>query len=141
MSNGERKYQNEARVYIAGDELKDVYECYYTIRTEKARSGLPTKNAHPHRIRIVRRAYAESPGFQWAMNSKPENFRSGKIEFYDTKGEVMKVFEWDKGYLVHYKEVVPDLTDAARATVVEEYEIAAEEFRCGDVVVRAYWES
>ncbi len=135
----DRKYQNEARVYVAGQEIRDIFECYYSIRTEMARSGLPTKNARPHRIYIIRRSEAKTPGFQWSFNSKPENFKSGKIEFYDTKGEVMKVFEWDKGYVAKYKEGVPDLTEAERATMIEEYEIAAEEFRCGDAVLHCYW--
>ena len=135
----DRRYQNEARVYVAGQELTDVFECFYTIRTERARSGLPTKNAHPHRIRVVRRSDQEKPGFVWAHNSKPDNFQSGKVEFYNTKGEIMKVFEWDKGYVVHYKEGVPDLTDTERATMLEEFEIAAEEFRCGDSQLFSHW--
>lgn len=135
----DRKYQNEARVYVAGQELKDVYECYYQVRTEMARSGLPTKNARPHRIIIVRRSESETPGFTWAYNSQPKNFQSGKIELYNTKGEVMKTFEWDKGYVAHYKEGVPDLTASERATMLEEYEICAEEFRCGDAVAKCHW--
>ena len=135
----ERKFQNEARVYIAGHELKDVYECYYTIRTEKSRSGLPVKNCRPHRIYIIRRSETETPGFEWAHNSKPDNFQSGKIEFYNTKGEVMKTFEWDRGYVVRYNEGVPDLTQAERATMIEEYEITAEEFRCADSRLNNHW--
>ena len=38
----ERRYQNEVRVYVAGQEIRDVYSCSYSIRTEMARSGLPT---------------------------------------------------------------------------------------------------
>ncbi|MCK4413946.1 MAG: hypothetical protein KAY32_10395 [Candidatus Eisenbacteria sp.] len=135
----ERKYQNEARVYVAGQEIKDVYECFYTIRTEKSRSGLPTKNARPHRIHVIRRSEAETPGFFWSRDSQPKNFKSGKIEFYNTKGEIMKTFEWDKGYVARYREGVPDLTESERATMLEEYEICAEEFRCGDAEVHCHW--
>lgn len=135
----ERKYENEARVYVAGQELRDIFECHFTIRTEKARSGLPTRNARPHRIFINRRSEAETPGFKWAFDSKPSNFQSGKIVFYGRDGEIMKTFEWDNGYVVRYWEGVPDLTKSARATMVEEYEIAAEVFRCGDAEVSGHW--
>ncbi len=135
----DRKYQNEARVYVAGNEIRDIYECSYTIPTEMARSGLPTGNARPHRLKIVRRSETETPGFEWAFNSQPKNFQSGKIEFYNTKGEIMKTFEWDKGYGAHYREGVPDLTESERATMLEEYEICAEEFRCGEGEVHCHW--
>lgn len=135
----ERGYQNQARVYVAGHELMDVYECFYSVRTEKARSGIATENARPHRIWITRRSEAETPGFEWAHDSRPDKFQSGKIEFYDKDGKVMKTFEWTNGYVVHYREGVPDLQDAERSTMMEEYEIAAEEFTCGSDVLSGYW--
>lgn len=135
----ERRYQNEVRVYVAGQEIRDVYSCSYSIRTEMARSGLPTGNARPYRIHIIRRSESETPGFEWAHNSKPDAHQSGKIEFYNTRGEIFKTFEWDRGYVAHYKEGVPDLTDAERATMLEEYVICAEEFRCGESTVNCHW--
>ncbi|MFC1572952.1 type VI secretion system tube protein TssD [Candidatus Eisenbacteria bacterium] len=135
----EEKFQNRARVFVAGQELEDVYECHYTIRTDMARSGLPQKSALTHRIFITRRSDAATPGFTWAHDSKPSNFQSGKIQFYNTAGEVFKTLEWNRGYVVDYEEGVPDLTEAERSTMVEKLEIAAEEFICGDKSVNNHW--
>ncbi len=135
----DRKYQNECRVYVAGKEIRDIYQCYYSVRTEKARSGIPTGNAKPYRIVVIRRSEKETPGFEWAHNSMPKVHQSGKIEFYDSKGEVFKTFEWDRGYVARYHEGVPDLTETERSTMLEEYEICAEEFRCGEAKINCHW--
>jgi hypothetical protein len=130
------------KLIIEGVEYPHVYAVSYEIFTARDETGRPTDRAHAGLIRFKVES-AEDGNVdlaRWAADTSKPNWKSGKIEFYNKDGAVMKELSWENGFVTKFEEYIPDVKTKPDEQIYQYLEVSCNTIRVGDAELENYWE-